>query len=74
VAAIFNSGPRFDGLLTFYTMRGPTTPKHHIVLVKVERAAPLVSPAYDQGQTEPQITNHWRRYWERLWDRRLGPS
>jgi hypothetical protein len=55
-------------------MRGSTTAKQHIVLVKVERAAPLVSPAYDQGQTETQITTHWRRYWEQLWDRRLGPS
>jgi uncharacterized protein len=74
VATIFDADPRFDELLTFYTTRGSTTPKHHIVLVKVERAAPLVSPAYDQGRTEVQITAHWRRYWERLWDRRLGPS
>ena len=74
VAAIFDPGPGFDELLTFYTIRGSTTPKRHIVLVEVERAAPLVSPAYDQGRTEAQITNHWRRYWERLWDRRLGPT
>jgi predicted pyridoxine 5'-phosphate oxidase superfamily flavin-nucleotide-binding protein len=74
IATIFAAGPRFDELITFYTERGSTTAKHHIVLVKVERAAPLVSPAYDQGRTEAQITAHWRRYWERLWDRRLGQS
>ena len=74
VATIFDSGPLFGELLHFYTKRGSRTAKHHIVLVKVERAAPLVSPAYDQGQTEVQITAYWRRYWERLWDRRLDPS
>jgi len=74
IATIFAAGPRFDELVTFYRERGSTTAKHHIVLVKVERAAPLVSPAYDQGRTEAQITAHWRGYWERLWDRRLGPT
>lgn len=74
IAAIFAAGSRFDELVAFYTERGSTTAKHHIVLVKVERAAPLVSPAYDQGRTEAQLTAQWRRYWERLWDRRLGRS
>jgi hypothetical protein len=46
--------------------------KQHVVLVKVERAAPLISPAYDQGQIEPQISAHWRRYWQELWSRPRG--
>jgi hypothetical protein len=37
--------------------------------VRVERAAPLISPAYDQGQSEPQIKAQWRRYWDGLWNR-----
>ena len=74
MATIFDSGPRFDELLTFHTERASTTAKRHIVLVRVERAAPLISPAYDQGRTEAQITTRWRQYWERLWDRRLGAS
>ena len=60
---------QFEQALAFYRKRGSTTAKQHVVLVKVERAAPLISPAYDQGQSEPQIKAHWRRYWQALWSR-----
>jgi predicted pyridoxine 5'-phosphate oxidase superfamily flavin-nucleotide-binding protein len=62
-------GDRFEEALAFYRKRNSTTAKQHVVLVKVERAAPLISPAYDQGQSEPQIKAHWRRYWQELWSR-----
>ena len=52
VATILSQGAEFDELLDFYKRRGSATVKHHIVLVKVERAAPLISPAYDMGQNE----------------------
>lgn len=62
-------GAQLQQALAFYRKRGSTTEKKHIVLVKVEGAAPLISPAYDQGQSEPQIKAHWRRYWDDLWNR-----
>jgi uncharacterized protein len=65
-------GDRFEEALAFYRKRSSTTAKQHVVLVKVERAAPLISPAYDQGQSEPQIKAHWRRYWQELWARPSG--
>ena len=68
-ATIFESGARFDELVAFYAKRGSTTTKHHVVMVKIEQAAPLLSPAYDAGQTEAQVKMHWRRYWQQLWDR-----
>jgi hypothetical protein len=38
--------------------------------VKIERAVPVISPVYDLGQSETQVSGRWRRYWEDLWDRR----
>jgi uncharacterized protein len=71
VARIVSDGPQFEALLDFYRQRGSTSIKHHIVLVKVERAAPLFSPAYDLGQSEAQVSARWRTYWDQLWDHRF---
>jgi uncharacterized protein len=71
VATIVSEGRQFEELLDFYWKRGSTSVKHHIVLVKVDHAAPLISPAYDNGQSEAQVSARWRRYWEELWNRRL---
>jgi uncharacterized protein len=73
VATIVSEGPQFEELLDFYRKRGSTSVKHHIVLVKVDYAAPLISPAYDNGQSEVQVSARWRRHWEELWNRRSKP-
>jgi hypothetical protein len=36
------------------------------VVVKVERALPLVSPAYDGGATEEEVRSRWQEYWRSL--------
>ena len=41
-----------------------------VVLVRVERAVPLVSPAYDGGASEADVSGPWLRYWETLWAER----
>jgi len=38
-----------------------------VVLIRVERALPMFSPAYDRGDTEEQVKERWRRYWRKLW-------
>ena len=73
-ATILSEGPQFDEIIEFYRRRGSTTVKRHIVLVKVERAAPLISPVYDMGHSETQVSARWRRYWEKLWDHRIGSA
>jgi uncharacterized protein len=62
-------GDQFEQALAFYRTRGSSSAKQHVVLVRVDRATPLISPAYDQGQSEPQIKAQWRRYWDGLWNR-----
>jgi predicted pyridoxine 5'-phosphate oxidase superfamily flavin-nucleotide-binding protein len=74
VATILSEGPQFEALLDFYRARGSTSAKRHIVLVKVERAAPLVSPAYDQGQSEAEVSARWLAYWRDLWARRASKA
>jgi predicted pyridoxine 5'-phosphate oxidase superfamily flavin-nucleotide-binding protein len=66
-ATVYNDGPIFERALAFYRNRGTTSPIQHIVLVKVERAEPLISPAYDQGKTEDEIRANWLSYWEMLY-------
>ena len=57
----------FERALAFYRNRGTVSPIEHIVLVKVERVLPLISPAYDQGKTEEEIRKYWLEYWETLY-------
>ena len=66
-ATVYKEGPIFEQALAFYRHRGTTSPIRHIVLVKVERAIPLISPAYDQGKTEDEIRDTWLRYWGALY-------
>src|SRR5215467_3788124 len=68
-ATIHQQGPIFEQGLAFYRQRGTRSPIHSIVLVHVERAMPLISPAYDQGKTEEEIRASWLQYWNALHDR-----
>jgi predicted pyridoxine 5'-phosphate oxidase superfamily flavin-nucleotide-binding protein len=65
-AAVLTSGPLFEEIVTFYHERGSSNPIRSVVLVKVERALPLISPAYDQGATEEEVRDRWKRYWASL--------
>jgi hypothetical protein len=66
-ATIYKEGPLFEQALTFYRNRGTVNPIEHVVLIKVERAAPLISPIYDQGSTEEEVRERWLAYWEMLY-------
>ena len=65
-ATVAADGPTFVAALEFYTRRGVTNPIPAVVLIHVERALPLTSPAYDQGATEEQVRERWRQYWDAL--------
>lgn len=65
-AVILTEGPRFEEIVAFYRQRGTQNPIHSIVLIRVERALPLVSPAYDLGATEDEIRGRWQRYRDSL--------
>jgi predicted pyridoxine 5'-phosphate oxidase superfamily flavin-nucleotide-binding protein len=69
-AEVFASGPRFDDLLKFYRDRGTTLPIRSVVLIAVDDAAELWSPAYDSGATEREVVERWDRHWDELRARR----
>jgi hypothetical protein len=69
-ARIVEDGPEFEALLDFYRRRGSTTRKRALVVMKVEKAAPLISPAYDDGSSETHVVARWRKYWLGLWGER----
>jgi predicted pyridoxine 5'-phosphate oxidase superfamily flavin-nucleotide-binding protein len=71
IARVLADGADYEAGLDFYRRRGSTSAKPHIVLVKVNFAAELISPAYDSGQSEVAVRAKWRAYWEQLWDRKV---
>jgi predicted pyridoxine 5'-phosphate oxidase superfamily flavin-nucleotide-binding protein len=68
-ATVHEQGPIFEQGLAFYRQRGTSSPIRSIVLVRVERAIPLISPAYDRGKTEEEIRASWLQYWDALYGR-----
>lgn len=58
-----DAGPTFEAVVAFYRRRGVAGAIRHVVLVAVERAAPLVSPAYDAGATEEEVHARWARHY-----------
>lgn len=71
-AAVLTQGPLYEEILASYR-QGPRAVQEEIaeriegiVLIKVERALPLISPAYDEGATEDEVSTRWQRYWDGL--------
>jgi hypothetical protein len=72
---VHGEGERFEQLVDSYAAgpRAVARPRdriHHVVVVEVERYLPLISPAYDSGATEAEISEHWEAYFTRLWAER----
>jgi uncharacterized protein len=65
-ATIVESGPRLDELRAFYQGRAMEIPFDAVVVIRVERCEPVISPAYDRGQSEPEIRSQWRAHFANL--------
>jgi predicted pyridoxine 5'-phosphate oxidase superfamily flavin-nucleotide-binding protein len=72
-AELVTAGELFDKILNFYRNRWvdaartkPVPTIRAFVLVKVERALPLISPAYDDGTDESRIRATWTEYFRAL--------
>jgi predicted pyridoxine 5'-phosphate oxidase superfamily flavin-nucleotide-binding protein len=64
--AVLTEGALFEKALAFYRRRGLVHEIRSAVLVKVERALPLTSPAYDLGASEEEVRERWERHYEAL--------
>ena len=63
-ATVLESGDRYDEILDRYVRRHGTDVSRvqAAVLVDVTDAAPVISPAYDSGQSEAEISDRWRAH------------
>ena len=67
-AEVHRSGDAFQRGLQIYRNAGVVSEIRAVVVIRVDRALPVTSPAYDRGDTEAQVKARWRRYWRALWD------
>ena len=74
VASVLGSGAVYDRAIAFYQDRGSRVSAiREIVLVRVESAAPIDSPAYDLGLTEDVVRSRWENYFQSLRARPTPP-
>jgi hypothetical protein len=66
VATVLESGPLYDKVIAFYQGRGVSSVIREVVMVRVQRAQPIDSPAYDLGLTEAEVRARWERHWQAL--------
>jgi predicted pyridoxine 5'-phosphate oxidase superfamily flavin-nucleotide-binding protein len=70
MASVLTEGVLFERILDFYRAeRNLDEGRIRIrscVLVKIDEALPLISPAYDHGQSEEQVREKMRRYFDSL--------
>jgi Predicted flavin-nucleotide-binding protein structurally related to pyridoxine 5''-phosphate oxidase len=62
-AKVHSDGPLFEDAVSFYKNSGATYSIKNIVLVKIERILPLLSPVYDTGISEDDVKRKWIKYW-----------
>ena len=66
-AEVFTEGEQFDRMRAVYANNegfGDEVAQRirAIVVIKIEQAHPLVSPAYSLGQTEDQVRANWQKH------------
>ncbi len=69
IASVVETGPLFNELVSFFEQQGIFDAPRRIqtiVMVKVQRALPLISPAYDRTVTEDQVRTHWEDYYQQI--------
>ena len=67
VASVLESGALYDKAIAFYKERGSQVSViREVVMVRVQSAQPIDSPAYDLGLTEDEVRGRWERYFQSL--------
>jgi predicted pyridoxine 5'-phosphate oxidase superfamily flavin-nucleotide-binding protein len=63
---VATEGTDFDEVVAFFRARGVRFPIRSIVLIAVERAQPVLSPAYATGATEAELRARWEPHYRDL--------
>ena len=64
---VLSDGSLFDEVIAFYKNAGSKYTINNVVLVKVERIIPLMSPVYDTGISEDEVIKRWTDYWDTIY-------
>jgi hypothetical protein len=64
VASVLESRPIYDKVIALCKERGVANAICEVVMVRVQRALPTDSPAYDLGLTEAEVRARWERRWQ----------
>lgn len=67
IGKVLSEGPLFEEVVSFYKDAGSKYKINHVVLIKVERVIPLLSPVYDTGVSEGQVIKRWSDYWNGIY-------
>ena len=72
-AEVHVDGPLFDDVIALYRNNGSiaATQAKSVAVIKVDSAAPLVSPAYDTGLTVDEVVDRSLRRLERIHNLRI---
>jgi predicted pyridoxine 5'-phosphate oxidase superfamily flavin-nucleotide-binding protein len=65
-ATILDAGTEYEKVTAFFAARGVSNRLQEIVVVAVERAIPVTSPAYDRGLSEAEIRTWWERHFDAI--------
>jgi len=57
-------------VIAFYKNAGAIYTINNIVLLKVERIIPLLSPVYDTGISENDVIKRWSDYWNAIYSKK----
>jgi uncharacterized protein len=63
-AQVVGEGPLFERIDFYRRERGTARERvRAAVLMRVDHAAPLISPIYDLGTSEEEVTARWRQHY-----------
>jgi predicted pyridoxine 5'-phosphate oxidase superfamily flavin-nucleotide-binding protein len=63
---VLESGAQYEEVTAFFAARGVSNRIREVVVIKVEHALPVTSPAYDVGLSEVEIRTRWERHYEAI--------
>ena len=63
-ATILEAGAEYEAVRASFTARGVSNRIREVVVVTLEQALPLISPAYDLGLSEAEVRARWERHQE----------
>lgn len=69
---VYRAGEDFDRFVAFLREKGAQSEINSIIVMRVDRLQPLISPAYDDGTSEAELELRWQRHYNEADSDNLG--